>query len=217
MKKLYINAFILNIFIILSITGSLFAQKNKIVVESWEKELNKRQPPEKIMDSIGLKPGMVIGDIGAGTGRYAVWFADRVAKLGKVYANDIDKDALKSLEKRCKNCNIKNIITVPGNVKNPLLPKKSLDIAFMINVYHHLDKPIPLVKNIIPSLKADGILAIVERDPEKRNGSSSHSTSKEVMKKQLSQAGFEIIRIETYLTEDNIYICRPKGRATNGN
>jgi hypothetical protein len=53
------------------------AQKGNITVEEWEKRLNRLQPPKDIMDAIGLKPGMVIGEIGSGTGRMTVWLADR--------------------------------------------------------------------------------------------------------------------------------------------
>lgn len=193
------------------LSGHLIAQKPKVPEEAWEKRLNRRQPPEKIIDAIGLKKGMVIGDIGAGTGRLAFWFSERVGETGRVYANDIDNEALNTLKSRCKKYNIRNITTIVGEVEDPLLPEKSLDIAFMINVYHHLDKPIPLVKNIMPSLKPDGILAIVECDPVKSGFPEDHSTPKNDMIKQLDQAGYDIIRIEDFLREDYIYICRPRG------
>ena len=186
------------------------AQKNQVQVESWEIRHNKRQPPEKVMKAIGLKPGMVIGDIGAGTGRFTVWFADRVGNTGKVYANDIDQSALNHLLDRCKKNNYTNVETVLGKVADPCLPEKSLDIAFMVNVYHHLDKPVELVKNIIPSLKPDGILAIVEHDTQKSGFPRSDSTPKNEMIEELDRAGFKVIRIEDFLKLDYIYICRLK-------
>jgi hypothetical protein len=80
----------------------------------------------------------------------------------------------------------------------------------MINVYHHLDMPVALVRNIIPSLKVTGILAIVDADPAKSGYGSNHSTPKEEILAQLDEAGYELIRVETFLPDDNIYICRPK-------
>jgi len=196
--------------ILLWMVLATFGQEKNIPIESWERRLNQVQPPEEIMDAIGLKPGMVIGDIGAGEGRLAVWFADRVGSEGKVYANDIDEDALAHLQRRCKQHGITNVETILGEVEDPLLPEKSLDIAFMINVYHHLDKPVELVRNIRPSLKPDGILAIVDADPEKSGASPQSSTPRETLIRQAQQAGFEIVRIETFLPDDNIYIFRPK-------
>jgi ubiquinone/menaquinone biosynthesis C-methylase UbiE len=192
------------------LTDGLISQQKKITVEEWEKRLNKLQPPKEIMDAIGVKPGMIIGEIGAGTGRMTVWLADRVDDEGKIYANDIDRKALDHLERRCKKDNLVNVVTILGEVEDPLLPENTLDLAFMINVYHHLDMPVALVRNIIPSLKPTGILAIVDADPEKTNFGPNHSTPMEEMLAQLDEAGYKLIRVETFLPDDNIYICRPK-------
>ena len=162
------------------------------------------------MDVIGLKPGMVIGDIGVGTGRFTVWFADRIGETGTVYANDINLRALSHLAKRCKELGFNNVTTCLGKVVDPNIPEGILDIAFMINVYHHLDDPIGLLKNLIPTLKPGGILVIVENDPVKSGDTGSHSTSQKDMVDQADQAGFELIKVETFLTRDNIYFFRPK-------
>ena len=196
--------------ILLWMVLATFGQEKRIPVESWERRLNQVQPPEEIMDAIGLKPGMIIGDIGAGRGRLAVWFADRVGPEGKIYANDIDEDALAHLQRRCQQHAITNVETILGEIEDPRLPEKSLDIAFMINVYHHLDKPVELVRNIRPSLKSDGILAIVDADPKKSGLDDHHSTPKKDMLKQLDKAGYRVIRIDDFLQLDYIYICRPK-------
>jgi ubiquinone/menaquinone biosynthesis C-methylase UbiE len=198
------------VLICLVCAGNLLSQQRKITVEEWEKRLNKLQPPKEIMDAIGVKPGMIIGEIGAGTGRMTIWLADRVGDEGKVYANDIDRKALDHLESRCKKDNLGNVVTVLGEVEDPLLPENALDLAFMINVYHHLDMPVALVRNIIPSLKPTGILAIVDADPEKSNFGPNHSTPMEEMLVQLDEAGYKLIRVEKFLPDDNIYICQPK-------
>jgi len=52
------------------------------MAESWEELVNKSQPPGKIMDAIGLKPGMIIGEVGAGRGRFTVRLAKRVGPQG---------------------------------------------------------------------------------------------------------------------------------------
>lgn len=208
MRRIHFKSYLLFVVLMLVTMDVMVAQKSEVSVESWERRFNRIQPPEKIMDAIGLKEGMTIGDIGAGRGRFAVWFAARVGKSGKVYANDINKRELDHIERRCKSNNIKNIITILGEVENPLLPEKELDIAFMINVYHHLDKPVELVRNTIPSLKPNGILAIVERDPEKAGGVSWESTPKKKLIEQVVKAGFKLIRVDDFLEEDNLYIFR---------
>lgn len=188
----------------------LHAQQPKIPLESWEVRMNRRQPPVEIMDAIGLKPGMTIGEIGAGTGRIAIWLAERVGPKGKVLANDIRQSSLDHLKKRCEDNGVKNIHIIKGTVEDPCLPEGALDIAFMINVYHHLDKPHEMLLFIKPSLKPDGILAIVDADPVKSGFGDDHSTPKKEMLQQLDKAGYDVIRVEDFLKEDYIYICQVK-------
>ena len=185
-------------------------QERSFQVEAWEKELNERQPPIKIMDAIGLKQGMIVGEVGAGTGRMTMWLADRVGDSGKVFANDIDRSALNHLRKRCRRDGFKNVEIIIGKMENPGFPVSSLDIAFMINVYHHLADPLPILQNLRPCLKPDGTLAVVECDPEKVDWGDEHGCSrKENMIDALKKAGYKVIRIETFLAEDSIYIAKP--------
>jgi ubiquinone/menaquinone biosynthesis C-methylase UbiE len=197
--------------IIASLSFSSFQLNGQNTVnDPLEERQNKLQPPDKVLDAIGIKEGMTIGEIGAGKGRYAVLLAERVGNSGKIYANDINKKSLDYLENRCKHSDIRNIETIFGTVTDPKFPLESLDLAFMINTYHHLDQPVELMKNIKPGLKSNGILAIVEHEPTKSERvSCDHcSTPKDVLIKQAVQAGYELIRIETFLEEDNIYIFR---------
>jgi SAM-dependent methyltransferase len=191
-------------------TGIKIDQERSFQVDEWEKGLNQRQPPIKIMDAIGLKQGMIIGEVGAGTGRMTMWLADRVGDYGKVYANDIDRSALDHLRRRCKRDGFKNVEIVVGKMENPGFSTGSLDVAFMINVFHHLANPVPIIRNLLPSIKADGILAIVECDPDKVDWGDEHGCSRKAdMIENLKKAGFEVVRIETFLDEDSIYIAKP--------
>ncbi|MFC2169541.1 class I SAM-dependent methyltransferase [Acidobacteriota bacterium] len=180
-------------------------------VDSWEKGPNKRQPPQQVMDAIGVKPGMIIGEVGAGRGRYTVHLAMRVGEEGKIFANDIKEGALSYLRDRCQRDNIKNVETILGKVDDPLLPKGILDMAIMVWVYHHLDKPVDLLKNLIPSLKPGAAVVIIDPNPEIEGESDSHRSSiADRVKKEAGKAGFELIRTETFLSRDNIFILKVK-------
>jgi ubiquinone/menaquinone biosynthesis C-methylase UbiE len=174
--------------------------------------VNQRQPVQKVIETIGVKPGMVIGEVGAGTGRVTVWLAVAVGPAGKIYANDINAFSLERLQKRCQREGLINVTTIVGSVEDPRFPRGALDIAFMTNTYHHLEKPVELVRNLLPALKADGILAIVERDKD-RSVHKDEATSRENFIAQMEQAGFEVIRVDTSMMEDNVYIARPKQSA----
>ncbi len=178
--------------------------------DAYEKRLNKLQPPDKVMDAMGVKPGMLIGEVGAGNGRYAVKMAGRVGPLGKIYANDINPVKINFLNLRCKRNGITNIETILGTVTDPKLPKGKLDIVYLINTFHHLDKPIELLKNIIPALKPGGRLVIIEHETEKSGYMDGHSSHQKTVLKQVQEAGFNLERIETFLKLDNIYIFQVK-------
>jgi len=196
---------------LLSAVVPALSQNRPFQVEDWEKRLNERQPPLQIINSIGLEPGMAVGEVGAGTGRMTMWLADRVGVSGKIYANDINKEYLEHLRERSRRDGFENIEIVLGEPEDPKLPAVALDMVFMINVYHHLDNPLPLLRNILPSLKRDGTLVVVECDPEKVDwGKEEGCTSRKDMAKELEEAGFELVRTETFLNEDNIYFARPR-------
>lgn len=180
-------------------------------VEAGERRTNERQPPGPIMDAIGLKLGMVVGEVGAGQGRFTVHLASRVGPAGKVYANDIDGGGLAHIRERCERDGITNVETILGRVDDPLFPRDSLDLAFMILTYHHLSRPVDLLKNLAPSLKPGAIVAVVDPDPVKdSDGRGFESTSREEIEKDAAAAGYELVRLETFLSRDNLFILRVK-------
>jgi SAM-dependent methyltransferase len=185
------------------------AQKVNQLTEPEEKRLNDIQPPELVMDILGIRPGLVIGEVGAGHGRVTVHLAARVGEKGKVYANNTDPASVEYLKARCLRqglTNVEPILSLPGDAK---FPPNSLDLAAMFRVYHWVENPIPLLKSLLPSLKPWGFLVLVEPKP------SGHSTegkilTKESVGKEASAAGFTLDAvIEDRLEADNIFILRP--------
>jgi ubiquinone/menaquinone biosynthesis C-methylase UbiE len=175
-----------------------------------EARLNNLQPPEMVMNAIGLKPGMTAAEIGAGRGRYVMQLAHRVGETGKVYAEDIDADALRHLEQRCARWGIVNVETVLGDVLDPKLPEGNLDLIFIISSYHHFDDPVELLRKARPALKKTGVLAIGEW--VRREGESGEGTSPETMAAQMKAAGYRLDRTETFLEKNrlHIYIFKPE-------
>lgn len=179
------------------------------LTEPRERSANAVQPPQQVMDIIGIRPGLVIGEVGAGRGRVTVHLADRVGAKGKIYANDIDADALDYLKARCDRLGLANVETVLGLVDDARLPANSLDIVFMAWVFHHVDRPVPLLKSLLPSLKPWGSVAMVEPDPA-HTETSGRALTRELVGREAREAGFELAGIvEGRLKEDNIFILRP--------
>lgn len=168
------------------------------------------QQPEKIMDVVGIKPGMVIGEAGAGDGYFTFYLSKRVGESGKIYANDIKQDVLKEIEERCKKDSIRNVVTIVGEVADPLFPEGELDMVIMMRAFHDFEKPVEWMKNVIPGLKPGAPLVIIDPDPEKSGHGRSHFWTKEKILSTMEETDFDLVRIETFLEKDNIYIYKLK-------
>lgn len=176
-----------------------------------EARLNRLQPPDRVMDVIGVKPGMVVAEIGAGRGRYVVQLAVRVGRSGRVFAEDIDSDALDHLSERCRRWRLDNVTVVHGDVNDPKLPAGQLDLLWVVSSYHHFKDPVALLSRARCALKADGRLAIGEWISI--NEAGRHGTTSENIVKQMETAGYVLERIETFLKANNflIYLFRNGG------
>ncbi len=194
----------------LTMTAAAQVERNVLTPETFnEARLNRLQPPDRVMDAIGVKSGMTVAEIGAGRGRYVVQLAVRVGSEGKVYAEDINAASLNHLEQRCRRWSLENVSTILGEVTDPKLPEGELDLIFIISSYHHFADPITLLKKARAALKPEGILAIGEWLPTGEN--RSEAKTPEQMENEMKAAGYRLERIETFLKDNNmyLYIFRP--------
>jgi len=125
-------------------------------------EREKEEQPEKAIAQFNLKPGMMIGDVGAGTGYYSIRMAKLVGPTGVVYANDIQPGMLEKLNAKAAEANVQNVVTVLGSESDPKLPAGKLDLVIMVDVYHELSRPQRMLQGIRESLKPGGRLVLLE-------------------------------------------------------
>lgn len=171
---------------------------------------DKVHQPEKVMELVGVRPGMVIGEVGAGKGYFTFKLSDRVGRSGKIYANDINENVLRSVRERCERDGITNIETIRGEVAAPLFPESALDMVFIVNAFHDLAQPVALLNNLIPSLKPGARVVILDRDPAKYRDSYGHFLTKDEVLEKIEASDFELDRVETFLPQHNIYVIRPR-------
>jgi len=112
--------------------------------------------------ALGLGPGQVVADIGAGSGYYTVRMAREVGPTGKVYATDVQPGMLRLLVRRLDQAGLTNVVPVLGAVDDPKLPEEALDLALMVDVYHELSRPQEVLRNLRTALKPDGRLVLIE-------------------------------------------------------
>ncbi len=197
------------------LVGTSFAQaeKSRLAPENAsEAQANLRWPPERIIDKIGVTAGMAVAEIGAGRGRIVVYLADRVGPQGKVYAEDIDSDALRHLAERCLRVGFTNVEVVLGDVTDPKLPEGTLDLILIVGSYQHFSDPVALMLNARPALKENGTVAIGDRFAEK---DGPNGVSEETMKRQMIDAGFVFERVDKSLEDNKLYIYLFRPRRTS--
>lgn len=173
-----------------------------------EIRLNERQPPEFVLKTIGIQPGMVIGEVGAGRGRYTVQIASRIGPGGRLYANDIDRVALEFLRRRCAGLGFKNVEIVTGGVRETGFPERALDLVIMVNVVHCLAEPTALLKDVQASLKPSGEVAVVEGNLDKDPSAAGEWLSRAKLMEIFEAAGYSLVREEASLPQDNIYLLK---------
>jgi ubiquinone/menaquinone biosynthesis C-methylase UbiE len=120
---------------------------------------------DDVIAKLGLKPGDVVADIGAGTGLFSIPFAKAVAPNGIVYAQDIDQGLLDYIADKAKKEGVTNIHTVLGVYDDPKLPAR-VDVAFFHRVLHMIEHRQLFVNNTAPYLKPDGRFVIIDKNPE---------------------------------------------------
>ena len=123
-------------------------------------EREKEERTDILLRALNLKKGMVVADIGAGTGYLSRKMAHDVGLQGTIYAVDVQSEMigkLKSLSK--KYSNIKPILSQAADVK---LAANSLDLAILVDVYHELEYPYEVAQSIWAALKPGAKLVLVE-------------------------------------------------------
>ena len=177
-------------------------------------EREQEEQPEKALDAIGLRDGMTVADIGAGTGYFSFRLAKRVGPSGKVFASDIQPGMLARLESRMKRDGVRNIEMVLGTESDPKLPPSAIDLAIMVDVYHEFSQPQLMLRNIARSLKPDGRLVLLEYRKEDPTVPirEEHKMSVEQVKRELSAEGFVFDKLLDPLPRQHILIFK-KGPA----
>jgi ubiquinone/menaquinone biosynthesis C-methylase UbiE len=128
-------------------------------------ERDKREREERtdlLLDALALQPGMVVADIGAGTGYLSRRMAPLVMPGGKIIALDSQPEMVNMLQTGVKRSGLAQIEVKLGAVDDIKLPKNSIDMAIMVDVYHELAFPYEVMSSIMQALKPRGRIVFVE-------------------------------------------------------
>jgi ubiquinone/menaquinone biosynthesis C-methylase UbiE len=177
--------------------GREIAQTMHYLGAGWltREEREREEDCTTMIEALNVRPGDVVCDMGCGNGFYTLKLAELVGPKGKVIAVDIQREMLGLLDDRAKQEKVTNIDTVLGTVIDPKLPKESLDLVLLVDVYHEFSHPEQMLAAIRKSLKPKGRVALVEFRSEDPNVPIKplHKMSKEQIMKEFPPNGFKLV------------------------
>ena len=166
------------------------------------------EQPDRMLDALGIRPGMVVADIGAGVGYHALKIAPRVGPAGRVYATDIQQEMLQMLRASLRERRIENVVPVLSGDAKTGLPPGAIDLALMVDVYHELSEPERFLEALKLALKPRGRLVLVEfrgEDPDVPIKEEHKMTAAQVIR-ELGAAGFALVERHEFLPWQHILI-----------
>ena len=175
-----------------------------IVSPIWhdEKERDDAGEPGQLVRLLGIQSGMTIADIGAGSGYYVVRLSPIVGAHGRIIAEDVVPDYLRSLRRRVRDLGLQNVAIGRGEPHDPRLPADSVDIAILVHMYHEIAQPYALLYNLIPALKPHARVGIVDAFAP----ISKHGTPPSLLRCELAAVGYHEISLDR-LTGSDAYLA----------
>jgi SAM-dependent methyltransferase len=160
-----------------------------IISPIWASEDERRSADEtgQVFGLLGIKPGMRVADIGAGSGYYSILLAKAVGPRGEVFAQDITPDYLASLQKRVLDAKLSNVKVGLGEEHDPRLPARALDAAVLIHMYHEIAQPYALLFNLAAAMKPGSVVGIVDLD----RPTDEHGTPPKLLRCELAAVGYQ--------------------------
>jgi SAM-dependent methyltransferase len=150
---------------------------------------------DEIVSRLGLKPGQVVADLGAGTGVFSLPMARAVAPSGRVYAVEIEQGLVDYIGQKASAEGVRNVQAMLGKPADPALPVSNVDLAFMHDVLHHIADRQAYVHALVKYLKPGARVAIVDYLPERspHQGQPELIVSKDQARELFASAGLKVV------------------------
>ena len=172
------------------------------------------QQPQKVIESLALRPGDHVADLGSGSGYFTFRLAEAVGPQGKVYAVDVDREMNDLLAKATKEKGIDNVELILALRDDPLLPPTGVDLVFTVNTYHHFENRVAYFERLRKYLRPGGRVAVIDFDQRAWfEGMWNHYTPAEFIKREMEQAGYGLQRELTFLDRQSFLIFAPNAQA----
>ncbi|HTB15873.1 MAG TPA: methyltransferase domain-containing protein [Bryobacteraceae bacterium] len=212
----------MKIFAVLILTISAWAQvaddankgyktkegRDKVAATLEDPHRDARQKPQELVAAMNIKPGMTVADIGTGTGYMLKFLSDAVGPTGKVYGEDIQTDFLD----RARAKNVPNTELILGTTTDPKLPPNSVDIALVLDVYHHFDYPDKMLAAIRSGLKPGAHLVIVDFYKSASPSPGHIRLERDEVAAEIQRNGFHLLSQRDHIPKSQYMLTFEKSR-----
>ncbi len=120
--------------------------------------------PEQVLNQLELTDGMLAADFGCGIGGWAIPLANKL-KNGRIYAIDIQEDALSALRMKADIAKVRNIKPIKADLEGglgSLIQNNLLDLVLMTNLLFQAKNKKALFQEAKRVLKSGGRVLVID-------------------------------------------------------
>jgi ubiquinone/menaquinone biosynthesis C-methylase UbiE len=188
-------------------------------VEKWERifddpKRDEWQKPQEVVDALGLKPGQIVADIGAGTGYFEKRLSKSVSPGGIVLAIDSEPEMVRHLGERALKEGTANVVPVLALPQEPFVPPGRADCVLVVDTYHHIDDRVRYFHRLKETLAPGGRIVVIDfhKRPLPVGPPPQHKLPREFVVDEMKQAGYRLEDEKTFLPYHYFLIFRPETR-----
>lgn len=163
-----------------------------IVAPTWSSGPDRDAADEsgQLIRALGIRRGMAVADIGAGSGYHTLRLSPAVGPEGVVYAEDIVEAYISGLRREAERRKLANVRIVVGEADDPKLPPASVDRAVLVHMYHEIENPYALLWNLATALRPGAKVGVIDLD----RPTEAHGTPRALLKCEFEAVGYRRLR-----------------------
>jgi ubiquinone/menaquinone biosynthesis C-methylase UbiE len=163
------------------------------------------QKPDEVVAALELEAGMVVADIGAGTGYFEARLSKAVGDSGKVVAVDLEADMVRYLRERAAREKTPNVEARQSTTDDPSLGPASVDRILIVDTWHHIAEREAYAKKLAAALRPGGAVFVVDFTQETDKGPpKEHRVTIDQVKRELEAGGLTASVVEESLPDQFI-------------
>lgn len=171
------------------------------------------QRPSEVVALLGLRPGMTVVDLGAGTGYFLPHLSRAVGGEGRVLGVDIEPDMVRYMRERAERQRLTNVEARLARPDDPGLGAASVDRVLVVDTWHHVESRPAYTRRLARALRPGGQVMVVDFTLESRHGPPRAARlPAAAVAEELRAGGLEAEVVEEGLPEQYVVIARRPAR-----